>query len=94
MAAKDVRRRERRCIEARRQNRWSKAGYGVAHIILAATSCSSRNDGTRPRATELTSYRELATAHIASGPPARFRLSRRQNFVRSGYGGGELICLA
>lgn len=89
---------ELRCIEAASGKvRWSKAGYGVAHLILAGDKLLiQKTDGNIAlAAAEPAAYRELATAHVASGPTRALpALSRGRLYVRSGSGGGELICLS
>jgi outer membrane protein assembly factor BamB len=88
---------ELRCVEAATGNvRWSKTGYGVAHIILAGDKLLiQKTDGQLAlAAADPAAYRELATAHIASGPTRALpALSRGRLYVRSGSGGGELVCL-
>ncbi len=88
---------ELRCIEAATGKvRWSKSGYGVAHLILAGDKLLIQTTDGRLAlaAADPAAYRELATAHIASGPTRALpALSRGRLYVRSGSGGGELICL-
>jgi outer membrane protein assembly factor BamB len=89
---------ELRCIEAASGKvRWSKAGYGVAHLILAGdTLLIQKTDGNLAlAAADPAAYRELATAHIASGSTRALpALCRGRLYVRSGSGGGELICFS
>jgi hypothetical protein len=88
---------ELRCIElATGKVRWSKTGYGVAHLILAGDQLLiQKTDGQIALASaDPTSYRELASARIAPGPTRALpALSRGRLFVRTGSGGGELVCL-
>ena len=88
---------ELRCIELATGNvRWSKTGYGVAHLILAGDKLLiQKTDGEIVlAAADPGSYRQLASAHIAKGPTRALpALSRGRVFVRTGSGGGELICL-
>src|SRR5262245_14621751 len=89
---------ELRCIEAATGKvRWSKTGYGVAHLILAGDKLliQKTNGDLALAAADSTAYRELASAGVASGPtralPAH---SNGRLYVRSGSRGGELICLS
>jgi outer membrane protein assembly factor BamB len=94
---------ELRCIEAASGKiRWSQAGYGVAHLILAGDKLLiQKTDVTQKSesqialaAADTAKYRELAAAHITDGPTRALpALSRGRFYVRSGSGGGELICL-
>lgn len=88
---------ELRCIEAATGKvRWSKTGYGVAHLILAGDKLLiQKSDGQIClAAADPAKYRELATARVSSGPTRALpALSNGRLFVRSGSGGGELICL-
>lgn len=88
---------ELRCIEAATGKiRWSQKGYGVAHLILAEDKLLiQKADGHIALAVaDPTKYRELATARIADGPTRALpALSRGRLYVRSGEGGGELVCL-
>jgi len=88
---------ELRCIEAATGKvRWSKTGYGVAHLILAGDKLLiQKTDGHLAlAAADPSAYREVAAARIASGPTRAFpALARGRLYARNGSGGGELICL-
>ena len=87
---------ELRCIEAATGKvRWKKPSYGVAHLILAGDKLLiQKSDGQIAlAAADSEKYRELATARISPGPTRALpALSNGRLFVRSGSGGGELIC--
>jgi outer membrane protein assembly factor BamB len=88
---------ELRCIElSTGKVRWSKTGYGVAHLILAGDKLLiQKSDGQIAlAAADPSKYRELATARFTNHPTRALpALSRGRLFVRAGSGGGELICL-
>ena len=88
---------ELRCIEAATGKlRWSKGGYGVAHLILAGDKLLiQKADGhIALAAADSARYHELATARVTNGPTRALpALSRGRLYVRSGEGGGELVCL-
>jgi outer membrane protein assembly factor BamB len=88
---------ELRCIElASGKVRWSKTGFGVAHLILAGDKLLlQKTDGEIAlAAADPGSYRQLALAQVAKGPTRALPgLSRGRLLVRSGSGGGELVCL-
>jgi outer membrane protein assembly factor BamB len=88
---------EFRCIEAATGKvRWSKPDFGVAHLILAGDKLIiQKADGQIVlAAADTVKYRELASARIASGPTRALpALANGRLFVRTGSGGGELICL-
>jgi outer membrane protein assembly factor BamB len=88
---------ELRCIEAATGKvRWSKTGYGVAHLILAGDKfLIQKSDGQIAlAAADPTKYRELAAARVSNGPTRALpALSRGCLYVRSGSGGGELTCV-
>jgi len=88
---------ELRCIEAATGKvRWAKTGYGVAHLILAGDKLLiQKSDGQIAlAAADPSKYQELATARIGPGPTRALpALSNGRLYVRSGSGGGELICL-
>ncbi|HEY2413940.1 MAG TPA: PQQ-binding-like beta-propeller repeat protein [Pirellulaceae bacterium] len=89
---------ELRCIEAATGKvQWKKTGFGVAHIIFADNKLLiQKADGhLLLAAADPTKYRELATARVSSEPTRALpALSGGRLFLRSGSGGGELICLA
>jgi outer membrane protein assembly factor BamB len=88
---------ELRCIEAASGKvQWKKTGFGVAHIILAGeTLLIQKTDGQICLAVaDPAKHRELATARVSSQPTRALpALSKGRLFVRTGSGGGELICL-
>jgi outer membrane protein assembly factor BamB len=88
---------ELRCIEAPTGKvRWSKIGYGVAHLILAGDKLLiQKSDGQIAlAAADPAKFRELATARVTKGPTRALpALARGRLYVRSGSGGGELVCL-
>jgi outer membrane protein assembly factor BamB len=88
---------ELRCIEAATGKlRWSKTGYGVAHLILAGDKLLiQKADGhIALAAADPSKYSELAVARIATGPTRALpALAHGRLYIRSGEGGGELICL-
>ena len=88
---------ELRCVEAATGKvRWSKTGYGVAHLILAGDKLLiQKSDGQIAlAAADPAKYRELATARLTREPTRALpALSNGRLFVRTGSGGGELICL-
>jgi hypothetical protein len=88
---------ELRCIEAATGKvRWKKSSYGVAHLILAGDKLLiQKSDGQIAlAAADPEKYRELATARVSPGPTRALpALSNGRLFVRSGSGGGELLCL-
>ncbi len=88
---------ELRCIEAATGKvKWSKSGYGVAHLILAGDKLLiQKSDGhIALAAADPAKYRELAAAKISTTPARALpALSNGRLYVRTGSGGGELICL-
>jgi outer membrane protein assembly factor BamB len=88
---------ELRCVEAATGKvKWSKTGYGVAHLILAGDKLLiQKSDGhIALAAADPTKYRELATFRVTREPTRALpALSNGRLFVRTGSGGGELICL-
>jgi len=88
---------ELRCIEASTGKvRWSKTGYGVAHLILTDDKLLiQKADGhIALAAADPAKYRELSTARVTNGPTRALpALSNGRLFVRSGSGGGEIVCL-
>jgi outer membrane protein assembly factor BamB len=88
---------ELRCIEtATGKVRWSQTGYGVAHLILAGDKLLlQKSDGQIAlAAADPMKYRELAAARIGNGPTRALpALSNGRFYVRTGSGGGELVCL-
>jgi outer membrane protein assembly factor BamB len=89
---------ELRCIEAATGKiQWKKTGFGVAHIIFADNKLLiQKSDGhLLLAAADPTKYRELSTTKLSSEPTRALpALSNGRLFVRTGSGGGELICLA
>lgn len=88
---------ELRCVEAATGKvRWSRPEFGVAHAILADGKLLLQTaDGKLVlAAADPTKYRELATARIANQPTRALpALANGRLYVRSGEGGGELMCL-
>jgi outer membrane protein assembly factor BamB len=88
---------ELRCIEAATGKvRWAKTGYGVAHLILAGDKLLiQKTDGQITlAAADPTQYRELAAARVARQPTRALpALANGRLYVRTGSGGGELLCL-
>lgn len=88
---------ELRCVElASGRVRWKQANFGVANLILAGNKLLlQRADGRLSLAlADPEKYRELATASIADGPTRALpALANGRLFIRSGSGGGELLCL-
>jgi outer membrane protein assembly factor BamB len=86
-----------RCLEAATGKvRWSKPDFGVAHLILAGDKLLIQKiDGQIAlAAADPAKYRELASARISREiTRALPALSNGRFFVRSGSGGGELVCL-
>jgi len=87
---------ELRCVEAATGKvRWSKPEFGVAHAIVADGKLLLQTaDGKLVlAAADPAAYRELGAAQIATGPTRALpALSSGKLFVRSGEGGGELVC--
>jgi outer membrane protein assembly factor BamB len=88
---------ELRCVEAATGKvRWSQPGFGVAHAILADGKLLLQTADGRVLlvAADPAHYRELASARI-TGTPTRAlpALAAGRLFVRTGEGGGELVCL-
>lgn len=88
---------ELRCVEvATGRLRWRVPGYGVAHLILAGNRLVIQKvDGWLALAEASgTAYRELAKAQIAHVPTRALpALAGGRLYVRTGSGGGELLCL-
>jgi outer membrane protein assembly factor BamB len=88
---------ELRCIEAASGKvRWAEPEFGVTHTILADGKLLLQTaDGKLVlAAADPTGYRELASAQIARGPTRALpALSAGKLYVRTGEGGGELLCL-
>ena len=88
---------ELRCVEAATGKvRWSQQGFGVAHAILADGKLLLQTaDGKLIlAAADPTKYRELASARVATKPTRALpALSAGKLYVRTGEGGGELLCL-
>ena len=89
---------ELRCVEAATGKvRWSKAGYGVANLILADDQLLIV--GVRGRLAlakaNPAKYEELASHELAQeASRALPALASGRLYVRTGSGGGELHCLA
>ena len=76
--------------------RWSQPEFGVAHAILADGKLLLQTaDGRLLLAgADPLAYRELAAAQIGNGPARALpALSAGKLYVRTGEGGGELLCL-
>jgi outer membrane protein assembly factor BamB len=88
---------ELRCVEAATGKvRWSQPDFGVAHAILADGKLLLQTaDGKLVlAAADPTKYRELANARIANQPARALpALAGGRLYVRTGEGGGEVICL-
>jgi outer membrane protein assembly factor BamB len=91
---------EIRCIEAATGKiQWKKTGFGVAHIIFAdGKLLIQKADGHLTlAAADPKQYRELAKATLTPSPATPTRalpaLSNGRLYVRTGSGGGELLCL-
>jgi outer membrane protein assembly factor BamB len=88
---------ELRCVElATGKVRWSRPEFGVAHAILADGKLLLQTADGRLllAAADPTAYRELASARIGNGPARALpALSDGKLYVRTGEGGGELVCL-
>ena len=88
---------ELRCIEAATGKvKWSKSGYGVAHLILAGDKLLvQKSDGhIALAAADPAKYRELAAFRLTREPARALpALANGRLYVRTGSGGGELVCL-
>jgi outer membrane protein assembly factor BamB len=88
---------ELRCVElATGKVRWSQPEFGVAHAILADGKLLLQTADGRLllAAADPLAYRELAAAQIGKGPARALpALSAGKLYIRTGEGGGELICL-
>jgi outer membrane protein assembly factor BamB len=88
---------ELRCVEAATGKvRWSQAGYGVAHLILVGDKLLIQTAEGRIAlaAADPAKYRELAAAQVTDQPTRALpALAAGRLYVRSGRGGGEVICL-
>ncbi|HEX5104076.1 MAG TPA: PQQ-binding-like beta-propeller repeat protein, partial [Pirellulaceae bacterium] len=88
---------ELRCVEAATGKvRWSQADYGVAHLILADGKLLIQSVEGRIAlaAADSGKYRELATHQLTREPTRALpALANGRLCVRTGSGGGELICL-
>jgi outer membrane protein assembly factor BamB len=87
---------ELRCIDvATAKVRWAKAGFGVAHLILAGDKLLIQKSSGEIilAAADPAQYRELAAAKISNGPTRALpALAHGKLLVRAGSGGGELLC--
>jgi outer membrane protein assembly factor BamB len=86
-----------RCVEAATGKlRWSQEGFGVAHIVLAdGKLLVQKVDGNLVlAAADPAAYRELAAFEL-TGQPTRAlpALSGGRLYVRTGSGGGTLVCV-
>ena len=92
----DVGEAELRCVEAATGKvRWSQPGYGVAHVILAGGKLLIQSVEGRLAlaAAEPTRYRELAEFDLTQAPTRALpALAAGRLYVRTGSGGGELLC--
>lgn len=88
---------ELRCVEEATGNiRWRVPGHGVAHLIVAGDRLVIQKvDGWLALAEASgAAYRELAKAQVATQPTRALpALAAGRLYVRTGSGGGELICL-
>lgn len=88
---------ELRCVEAATGKvRWKQPDYGVAHAILAdGKLLIQKSDGKLALAIpDVAKYRELAAAQISrEATRALPALANGRLYVRTGSGGGELVCL-
>lgn len=93
----DVGTAELRCVAAANGKvRWSQPGYGVAHVILADGKLLIQTAEGRIAlaAADSTKYRELAAHQLTSEPTRALpALAAGRLYVRTGSGGGELICV-
>jgi outer membrane protein assembly factor BamB len=93
----DVGEAELRCVEAATGKvRWSQPGYGVAHGILADGKLLIQSVEGRLAlaAADPAKYRELAAFQLTRNPTRALpALAAGKLYVRSGSGGGELICV-
>jgi outer membrane protein assembly factor BamB len=87
---------EFRCVEAATGKvRWSQPNYGVAHAILADGKLLIQTAEGRIAlaAADPARYRELAAAQITQAPTRALpALAAGQLYIRTGSGGGELLC--
>lgn len=87
---------ELRCVEAATGKvRWKQTEFGVAHIIVAGDKLliQTTNGQVFLAAADTAKYRELAKARVATTVTRALpALSNGRLFVRSGSGGGELVC--
>lgn len=86
-----------RCVEAATGKvRWTQEGFGVAHIILAdGKLLIQKADGHLAlAAADPARYRELAAFELTNEPTRALpALSNGRLYIRTGSGGGSLICL-
>jgi outer membrane protein assembly factor BamB len=87
---------EFRCVEAASGKvRWSQPNFGVAHAMLADGKLLIQTADGRLAlvAADPAKYRELATAQVTQQPTRALpALASGQLYVRTGSGGGELLC--
>ena len=87
---------ELRCVEvATGKVRWTQPNFGVAHAILADGKLLLQTADGRLAlaAADPAKYRELASAQVAQEPTRALpALAAGQLYVRTGSGGGQLLC--
>jgi len=87
---------ELRCVEvATGKVRWTQPNFGVAHAILADGKLLLQTADGRLAlaAADAAKYRELASAQVAQEPTRALpALAAGQLYVRTGSGGGQLLC--
>jgi outer membrane protein assembly factor BamB len=87
---------ELRCVEAATGKvRWTQPNFGVAHIIFADGKLLIQTADGRLAliAADPAKYRELAAAQVTQQPTRALpALANGQLYVRTGSGGGELLC--
>ena len=87
---------ELRCVEAATGKvQWKKTEFGVAHIILAGDKLliQTAEGHLVLAAADPTKFRELASMKLPSNPARALpALASGRLYVRTGSGGGELLC--
>jgi len=87
---------EFRCVEAATGKvRWRQADFGVAHPILVGDKLLIQTADGRLvlAAADPKQYRELASARVTNEPTRALpALAGGNLYVRTGSGGGELLC--
>jgi hypothetical protein len=88
---------ELRCVEAATGKvRWTKPGYGVAHVILAGDKLLINGVGGRLALAKVNSakYEELSSYELVQDETRALpALSNGRLYVRTSSGGGNLYCL-